>query len=280
MKRERNENMSDKKQILFLDLDDTLLTTDKKITPGNKAAIAAALKAGRKIVICTGRPLCGTGHIIEELNLQQDGCYAISFNGAQITDCFRNRTIKIDTLPMDHVRYLFAEADKEKIHAQTYDSHYLLCRSEDEETVYYAARTLAPLKLIPELPDGMTEEPAKMLLADLHSHQKLEDFRARHAEWARGKVSLVFSSEFYLEVVKEGVSKGSAIRYLCDYLQIPASETVGAGDSENDIAMLKACSTGCAMANATEACKAAADYVTKLDCNHDGTAEIIEKFLL
>jgi hypothetical protein len=44
--------------------------------------------------------------------------------------------------------------------------------------------------------------------------------------------------------------------------------------------MLEAAGTGCAMANASGACKDAADYITEHDCNHSGVAEIIYKFML
>jgi hypothetical protein len=79
--------------------------------------------------------------------------------------------------------------------------------------------------------------------------------------------------------VRKGTSKGAAVHWLCNYLDIPIENSVAAGDSENDISMIEAAGTGCAMQNATEACKNAADYITKLDCNHSGVAEIIEKFL-
>jgi Cof subfamily protein (haloacid dehalogenase superfamily) len=267
------------KKVLFMDLDDTLLTKDKKVTPGNAAAVSAALDAGRKIVVCTGRPLCGASQLLKELHLDREGCYAICFNGAQVYDCFRQKTIFMQTLPLDQVRYIFSEADQWNIHAHTYDSHHLLCRKMDEETDYYFSTTKTPLRLVPELPDGLTEEPAKVILVDLHDHEKLEAFRAAHAEWAKGKITIVFSNAIYLEFVKEGISKGSAIRFLCGHLGIPMEETVGAGDSENDIPMLEACSVGCAVANASEACRSAADYVTENDCDHDAIAEIIRRYL-
>ena len=270
----------DKKKILFLDLDDTLLNQEKKITAGNKAAILAALSSGVRIVICTGRPLTGAAPILASLSLTRPGCYAICCNGTQIRDCHENQWLYQATLPLEDVRTIFREADKAGIHAQTYDSRYLLCRSMDEETLYYKTRTRAPLKIRDDLPSGLTEEPPKIILIDLHDHAKLEAFRSAHEEWAKGKVSMVFSNAMYLEFIKEGNSKGAAIRRLLAYLKLPAEASVGAGDSENDIPMLKECGIGCAMANATQACKNAADYITERDCNHDGVAEILEKYFL
>ena len=52
------------------------------------------------------------------------------------------------------------------------------------------------------------------------------------------------------------------------------------GDYTNDIDMLKAAGIGCAMANATEEVRKSADYITTLNNNQGGVAEIIERFIL
>lgn len=76
------------------------------------------------------------------------------------------------------------------------------------------------------------------------------------------------------------LTKGSAVRFLCEYTGIPLCNTIAAGDAENDISMIRAAHIGCAMKNAEEEVKQAADYITENDNNHDGVAEIIHKFVL
>lgn len=63
-------------------------------------------------------------------------------------------------------------------------------------------------------------------------------------------------------------------------LGIPVENTVAAGDAANDLSMLRAAGIGVAMCNGTDEAKAAADAVTCRDNNHDGIAEIIEKYLV
>ena len=53
---------------------------------------------------------------------------------------------------------------------------------------------------------------------------------------------------------------------------------VAAGDEENDISMIEAAGVGVAMANATPRLKECADYITEQDNDHDGIAEVIDKF--
>jgi len=60
---------------------------------------------------------------------------------------------------------------------------------------------------------------------------------------------------------------------------ISIEEAIAVGDEGNDVAMIRAAGLGVAMGNAPDWIKVEADYVTA-DCDHDGVAEVIEKFLL
>ena len=132
---------------------------------------------------------------------------------------------------------------------------------------------IAVLPMIPK-------EPCKMIVIDLHDRAKMDAYRAAMEPWAKGKISMFYSSPHYLEHVPEHVSKGHAVKKLCELLQIPLANTVAAGDQENDISMIEAAAVGAAMKNATDAVKASADYITENDCNHSGVAEILRKFIL
>lgn len=269
-------------KIIFIDIDDTLLTHDKKITPENKQAIQKALEKGHKAVICTGRPLAAAIPIVEELGLTQEGCYIIAFNGAEIYDFSNKKNLVRNTLHMEQVRYLFSAAKKAGIHVQTYDENdTLLTKKDDEETHSYCDRIKLPFRIDPGLPDSLTSEPVKVLMIDLHDHARIDALRQSMEPWANGEgqVNLFFSNDWYLECVRKGITKGSAIHWFCKYMNVPIADTIGCGDSENDISMIQETGIGCAMANAVDGCKKAADYVTKNDCDHSGVAEIIEKFM-
>ena len=271
--------MSDSK-ILFLDIDNTLLAEDGTIPEENVSALSRAAKAGHRIVICSGRPLSCVLPIARRLSLTGEGCYLISYNGSLIYECGRKRTLLEQTMPMSAVRLLFEKADEHGLYAQTYEDNTLLIRRECEESGYYVKKSGISFRVVPELPDGLSREPIKVLLIDLHDKSRLERFRMEVAPLLEGEAALFFSSDVMLECVKAGFTKGSAVRWLCRHLGIPIENSVAAGDSENDIPMLEAARIGCAVANATPGCKDAADYITVRDCNHSGVAEIIEKFLL
>ena len=94
------------------------------------------------------------------------------------------------------------------------------------------------------------------------------------------EVDTTFSSDLYLEFNAKGISKGAALMRLAAYLGIKPEETIAVGDSHNDVEMIEAAGLGVYMANADEALKPHANYITKANNNEGGVAEVIEKFIL
>ncbi len=268
------------KKIFFTDLDGTLLNSKKEITLENKAAIEKARAAGHSIVLATGRSTVNMLLQVKRLGLDTPGCYAITFNGSCVIRCDTGEVLHWESLSMDTVRYLMEETRKWQIHAQAYSRTETIAEKQTPELTRYDKNNGGHSRLVADIPSALTEESPKILLADLHDREKLERFQTEHAEALEGQADSFFSCKEYLEYVPAGVSKGSAIRWLCRYLDADISQTVAAGDAANDLSMIKTAAVGAAMCNGEDAVKASADYVTERDNDHSGVAEIIEKFVL
>lgn len=271
------------KKILFLDLDGTLLTDSKDITEENLAAIQKATELGHAIVVCTGRPLVSTAKQVEKLGLTAPGCYAITSNGALIYDAHTKETIFYKGVHKDCIREAFDEAYKFHLHPQTYNQAGALCEHDTEEMHYYSASTILPYEVVEDVTKALDKEPdpIKMLFIDLHDRSRLEAFRQHMEPWAeKNHLDMFFSCDQYLEFLPEGINKGSGVRFISEYLNIPYEHTLAAGDAENDITMLKAVKLPCVMKNARPEMHAYGAYITERDNNHSGIAEIIEKFML
>jgi len=126
----------------------------------------------------------------------------------------------------------------------------------------------------------LTRKPEKVLLIDFHSRKRLNQFIEEVSSNYRDILDFRYSSSEYLEIVLNGVDKGHAIMRVAAYLGIDPENTVAAGDAENDIPMLIAAHYGIAMKNAVPEVLEKIPLVTENDNNHDGVAEIIEKYLL
>ena len=104
--------------------------------------------------------------------------------------------------------------------------------------------------------------------------------RARTLERLSGlPLDFTFAETTSLETTPQGVSKGTGLADLCDVLGIPIEEAIGVGDAFNDVPMLKAAGLGAAMGNSNEEAIRAADVVVG-DNDHDGIAEVIDKYLM
>ena len=271
-------------RIIALDLDGTLLNSDKELTERNCRALAAAAAKGIEIVPTTGRFYDAMPAVIRELPFVN---YAITINGAQVANVRTGEVLYraeipwqqaveimtfLDTLPvvydcfMDNAAWMTA-ALQEKIDDYTDDVHYRKM----------VRQLRAP---VPEL---------KAFITDLaHDVQKSQFFTMDAALRARMLRELpqmfpgiVTSSalKHNVEINQARANKGEAVLALAAHLGYGAEHVMTFGDGLNDLSMIKAAGLGVVMANGEDEVKACAGYITD-DCDHDGVAAAIEKFCL
>ena len=267
-------------KILFTDLDGTLLNSDKNISEGNLKAICDMTSQGHKFVIATGRPITSAIQIAEKYGWTGEGYYISSYNGGLIYDCHSNKSIVEHSMPLKYVRYILDEAYKAGIHAHTYDDKNVVSEHETQELLNYTRTIMVPPIVVDDACKYLTREPIKVITISRGSHEVLDPFRQKIIDYAGDEITTVFSHSELLEFAHPMATKGRALEYMCKHFDIPIKNSVAAGDEENDLSMITAAGTGVAMCNATEAVKAAADYITCNDNNHDGIAEIINRFIL
>ncbi|MFP3155137.1 Cof-type HAD-IIB family hydrolase [Lachnospiraceae bacterium ZAX-1] len=271
--------MEERRMILFSDLDGTLLNNDKSISHGNQKAIEKMLEAGHYLVIATGRPVASARKAVKNLGLVMPGCYMIAFNGAIVYGCDSNHIFLEKTMSIEYVEYLFEEAKKYNLHIQTYSRSHVIAQKDSKELEFYTKNTKMSYKIAENVFDELQKEPNKVLLISLTDNEKLKQFQKDHEKWAQGKCNSFFSCDEYLEYCPKDTSKGAAIRFIAEFLNIPIKDTIAIGDELNDISMLQMAGRGIAMKNAKPEVKAIADYVTKGDNEQDAIAEIIERFI-
>lgn len=270
-------------KMIFLDLDGTLLDDKKDLPKANRDAMQEAVAAGHKVIICTGRPLSSTVKLLPELGLDSPGCYAITFNGGLIYDAGTKKTIYQKTLPLDQVKYIFEKAyEYGRIHIQTYTDQGFITEYDTPESRKYEKMTYCKRKVVRDVFEELNgQEPCKMLaIAYDYDRKHIESFRESLLDYAAGKMNVCFSCYEYLEFMPEGISKGDAIRWMSDYLNIPMENTIAVGDAENDITMLETAAVGAVMKNASDEIKQYGNYMTEKDNNEGGVAEVIRKFML
>lgn len=269
-------------KILFLDLDGTLLNDRKEISAGNRAALEKALAMGHRVVIATGRPLSSAIAKSVELGLTEEGCYVIAYNGGVVYDVHAGKTIFERLIPARTACDIARLVDSHNVHVQTYahDAVLVSPRWEDAELKRYCSVISIGHRVLPDFPEKLELDVPKVLAVSFDNHAVLEPLYSLIRQQFFDVVDCFFSSDALLEIVPKGMNKGEAVRSMCKRLDIPVGNSVAVGDAENDLTMIAAAGVGVCMANGSAPVKAIADYITQRDNNHDGVAEVVEKFML
>lgn len=265
------------RKILFTDLDGTLLTDDKLVSDKNRAAIIEILAHGHQFVMATGKPLAGALRVAEQFQLDLPGCYIIACHGGTLYDCITKQVIFQKDIAAEDVDYLLAEAEKYGLYAHIYCDGMILTKRACEELFFVMVQSGVPYRLsetIAHMPSGA------VVLVNLDGSDKLQKFQSDHTQWAQDRCDSFFSRDEFLEYIPKGINKGSGLHALLDHLKWEKSTTIAVGDERNDLEILKAADIGVAVANGVDQAKAAADYITENDNNHDAIAEVVEKLIL
>lgn len=265
-------------KVIALDLDGTLLTDDKKVTPENKKAIQLAKEQGVKIVLCTGRPLMSIYHLLEELELLGDDDFSINYNGGIIQKTKSQEILFKQGHSRDDMQYCYEEAYKVGLPLVMIDLERAY------ETTYPEGRP----SIYPGLPhpiEFITKNPLEFeashvfYKAVLCIEESLLDEGIRQLPEAFfEKFNCMKSRTFLLEVVPKEVSKGTGLTHLAEILGITVEEIAACGDEENDLSMLTTVGFPVAMGNGSPEVKEVAKFITKTN-EESGVAHAIYHIL-
>ncbi|MDO4848117.1 MAG: Cof-type HAD-IIB family hydrolase [Clostridiaceae bacterium] len=270
-------------KLIALDLDGTLLNSDKQLSPENRAALEKAAGEGVEIVPATGRFYKGMPEIIRELPFVR---YVISINGAQVYDAVNGKTVCSSEIPWERAVSVMEHLDTLDTIYDCYQDGWGWMTEEFYNKADRYAAHIHSLEMIKKLRTPVPELKA-YLANKAQGVQKVQAF-FKDME-LREEVLKMLPTEFpdlvittsivnNIEINSREATKGVALEKLAAYLGIPLESTMAFGDDTNDITMLEAAGIGVAMGNAYDAVKRSADFVTS-DCDENGVAYAINHFL-
>jgi len=267
-----------RKNLLFSDMDGTLLRDDCTISPAMKEALDRMTAAGHRLILTSGRPLPAILEVCEQAELIYPGMIVISNNGALVYDCDRDEAILEHRLSMEDIAYIVKQAKQMGIHIHGYTRTHIISTEENEELQYYRSRIHMPVTYVEDIAKALPKGTFKLQIINLHNHGVLVKLRDALLPYCGNRIQMIFSNDKYLEILPAAAGKGNAVRFVTDYLPALHSHTFAAGDAENDLSMLAAAHTGIAMQNATDAVKQHAGIITTNDNNNDGLLEVLQKY--
>lgn len=262
-------------KLLALDIDDTLLNSQGRLSQANKIAIGKAAAAGVTVTIATGRSYIGARRICEEIGLQE--IPVITFGGAQINDYPSDRLIMRDVMERALLLETLDFAKEEGRYIQFYDGDLFLYERECEESAFYAKRLGYPGR-VANLREDDFPNSAKALM--IVKEDEVESIARRARERFGDRLQVLRSYSTFIEFYMPKTSKGNALRWLGDHLGISMEETIAVGDTGIDVPMLETAGLGIAVANAFDDAKAAADLVYPATADEDAVSRIIDEYFL
>lgn len=269
------------KKIIAVDLDETLLCSDKSISDGNLRAMEEMITAGHIFAVDTGRTLFGMTIVTDRYDFfKKENVYIIGTQGGLLYYPYKDSLLYMDFMDVEPAVKLAKEINDSNITFLGFDESFMYVFENNDEVKKYNEISDCPTKIISSVDELRDKKLCKIMAISYDNTEKLHAFEHNCAGKYSDTFTYMFSTPNYFEFIPNGVSKGNGLKNLADILNIPVENTIACGDERNDISMIEMAGLGVCVSNGFEDVKSIADYVTIRDNNHDAIAEVIDKFIL
>ena len=278
-------------KIIALDLDGTLLDSEKRLSDVNRDALARAAEKGILIVPTTGRFFGMMPPAVRDLPFVR---YAITINGAQVYDRETDMAIVRDEIPLEMALQVMELLDRYDVIYDCYRQNWgwMTAALQDKAADYatnehYLKMVREFRKPVPELKAYLRETAADgdvqkiMLFATNRERSTAIDcLRELSDELAARfpEIKVTASTGNNLELNIKTAHKGNALKRFAAHLGLTLDNCMAFGDGMNDFTMVEAAGLGIAMANAEPEVRRVAKWIAPSN-DEDGVAKGIDKWI-
>lgn len=245
---------------IVVDLDRTLLHTDKTLSAYTVKVLKKCKEKAMQIMVATARPLRTAKQYCEMIEADA----VVVSNGARVI-CGTKRT-----------EYGICEESAVHLLNALYRHPSLLITLETGD-VAYSNKPIADYETIisDDLVSLAKTEGVLKILVRLDDEETLAVVKENLTE----DVYYTIANGHLIQIMNKTATKWNGIKAMLEYSGCTSEETAYFGDDHDDIEPIKMCGIGIAVANGIEEVKAAADYVAESN-DADGVARFIEQVLL
>ncbi len=259
-------------KLIAVDLDGTLLNSNKEVSEVNRKAMLDIQHRGIKVAIASGRPPIGCKAAAENIGLSENNGYVIGYNGGEIIEYSSKRCIFDKSLPTETIKDIWTYAETNGFTLLIHDDVIITNNKDNQYVQLSSVRNRMEILEIHEYGDQLCSRRLhKCMIADEPS--VIKNIAGCTAEMFP-TINVFQSEPHFLEFVPKGIDKGEALRMLAQHINISMEDVIAFGDALNDIPMLSVAGTGVAMGNAPDKLKELADIIAPAN-DEDGVAWVI-----
>lgn len=247
-------------KLIITDLDNTLLRSDKSISPYTATVLKECKEKGIGIIVATARPL---RNIKQYFDIIDFDAIVVSTGARVVWNNQREEHCICQKSAEQLLKVLKCHPDF-RITLETGDIAYSNKPIEFYETI-----------VCDDLIAVAQKEGALKILVELDSVDTLETVKKHLTD----DVYFAVANGHLMQVMSKSATKWNGIKTILDILKCSPNEVIYFGDDYDDIEPIKMCGIGVAVFNAIEEVKAVADYITE-DNDNDGVANFIKETLL
>ncbi len=246
-------------KLLLLDIDGTLLNSQKELPESAKAALVQARANGHELAIATGR----APFMFEELREELDISTFISFNGQYIVH--QQKPVHTEALNPDTLQSIYDFAEGR--------NHPLVYMNE--------ARMISSVEYHPDIDESIKSLKFQHPPTEKGFHMENEIYQAlifcekQEEQQYRNNFQTVDFVRWHrvsCDILPQGGTKASGIERLIKLTGHKLEDTIAFGDGLNDLQMMGTAGFSVAMENGHAETKAVASYITE-HVDNDGLAK-------
>jgi Cof subfamily protein (haloacid dehalogenase superfamily) len=262
-------------KLVIADVDGTLVTHDKILTPRAIDSVMKMRDAGILFAVTSGRPPRGMAMLIDPLKMDEP---LAAFNGGVIIQPDLKTVLRQNVLPPDVVKQVVQLILDQKLDVWIYTDTTWYVRDVNAPHVAREQWTVKFPPVVTKDLNSLVDNVAKIVgVSDdldlvARCEKDVQKACGDHASAAR-------SQPYYLDVTHPKANKGEVVLAMSELLKISPQQIATIGDMPNDVLMFVKSGVSIAMGNASPEVQKSATYVTT-SSEEEGFANAMDKFVL
>ncbi len=267
-----NTGLTDSIRLICFDVDYTLLSDDQQLLPETEQIIKKLQSQGIKTILATGKNLNATRDIVNRLDLNDP----LIFSNGCIIQYRDGKIFSQKGISAEKAREVVQLGDARGMDMMISVPNEIIVKKDGpffRKLEKYGNSNLLEVNDWSEIESDL-DRILKIVFVDEDNNRLLDMDKILQDTISDG-IETCHSLPILLEVLPSGVSKGSALKKVAEFLNYPREAIIAFGDGNNDIEMIEFAGIGVAMENATPELKKAADFIVPSN-NEEGPAQFLK----